>query len=139
MAIIQCIPVSCKAELLQGIHNFGSDVFKIALYDNTADLGPSTTIYTSVGEVSGTGYVAGGQELTGQDVLSSNGSAWVYWDDPSWAGADFYASGAMIYNSDVGNRAVLILNFGTQRLFSSTSNTIQFPPSTATEALMRIT
>lgn len=139
MAIIQCIPTSCKSELLQGIHDFGSDDIKIALYTSTADLTPSTTEYTTTGETSGTGYTAGGQSLAGAEVQVSNGSAWVYWDNPSWAGASFYASGALIYNASQDDRAIMILNFGTSRLFSSASNTITFPVADADTALMRLT
>lgn len=139
MAIIQCIPTSCKSALLNGLHALGSDELWIALYDTAADLGPSTTIYTTTGETSGTGYTAGGKELVNQQVSQSNGSAWVTWDNPSWSGADFYAVGAMIYNVSAENRAVMILNFGTRRLFSSTDNTITFPISGSDTALMRLT
>lgn len=139
MAIIQCIPTSCKSELLQGIHDLEFDEIKIALYGEDADLGNDTTEYTTTGEASGTGYTAGGVVLTGQTVNTSNGSAWVDWDNPSWPGADFYASGAMLYNATRENRAILILSFGTSRLFSSTANTITFPESTASTSLMRLT
>lgn len=139
MAIIQCIPTSCKSELLQGIHDFGSDVIKIALYTTSADLSPSTTAYTTTGETSGTGYTAGGQELAGALIQVSNGSAWVYWDNPSWPGASFYAAGALIYNSSQSDKAVMVLNFGSNRLFSSDYNTITFPLANADTALMRLT
>jgi hypothetical protein len=139
MAIIQCIPTSCKAELLQAVHELDSDNLKIALYGESADIGPDTTEYTTTGEVVGTGYTAGGQELTNQTVMQSNGSAWVTWDNPSWPGASFYASGAMIYNATVDNKAIMILNFGTARLFTSTSNTVTFPASGSDTALMRLT
>lgn len=139
MAIIQCIPTSCKAELLQGIHALDADELRIALYGQDADIGPSTTAYTTTGEVSGTGYTAGGEELENQMIYQSNGSAWVTWDNPSWPSASFYASGAMIYNATKSNAAVMILNFGTSRLFSSASNTVTFPVSGSDTALMRLT
>lgn len=139
MAIIQCIPTSCKSELLQGIHDLEFDEIKIALYGEAADLGNDTTQYTTAGEVSGAGYTAGGAVLTGQTVNTSNGSAWVDWDNPSWPGASFYASGAMLYNATRDNKAILILSFGLSRLFSTSSNTIVFPESTASTSLMRLT
>lgn len=138
MAIIQCIPTSCKSELLTGTHDFEFDEIKIALYEEGAELGPDTTEYTTDDEVSGDGYTAGGATLTGQVVVTSNGSAWVDWSDPTWSGASFYAAGAMLYNASKDNRAVLILSFGTQRLFSGTA-TITFPESTAATAMMRLT
>lgn len=139
MAIIQCIPTQCKADLLQGIHDLSEDVLMIALYAEGADLGPDTVHYTTDGEVSGTGYTAGGKDLEGMAIQMSSGSAWVTWDNVSWAGADFYASGAMVYNANAEDKAIMVLSFGMPRLFSSTSNTITFPASTASTALMRLT
>jgi hypothetical protein len=139
MAIIQCIPTSCKVELLQGVHDLEFDAIYIALYSNAANIGPDTTAYTTTGEVTGTGYTAGGKLLEGQVLQSSSGSAWVDWDNPSWPGASFYASGAMLYNATRDNKAIMILNFGTSRLFTSSYNTIQFPIGDAYTALMRLT
>jgi hypothetical protein len=139
MAIIQCIPTSCKVELLQGAHDLEFDAIYIALYSNSANLGPDTTVYTTAGEVTGTGYTAGGKLLTGQTLQNSNGSAWIDWDNPSWPGASFYASGAMLYNASAGNKAIMILNFGSSRLFTPTGNTVQFPIGDAYNALMRLT
>ena len=67
MAIYQTMCTSFKAEVAQGLHNFTrttGNVFKIALYVATANLGADTTVYTSTGEASGTNYSAGGIALT---------------------------------------------------------------------------
>lgn len=64
MAIVQGACTSFKEELLQAIHDFTSDTFKIALYSSSASLGPNTTVYTAVGEISGTGYTSTGKALT---------------------------------------------------------------------------
>jgi hypothetical protein len=53
---------SFKQELLTGTHNFTlttGDVFKIAMYTNTASFTAATTDYTVTNEVTGTNYVAG--------------------------------------------------------------------------------
>ena len=60
--------------LLDGTFDFGtgtSQVFKIALYTNTATLNASTTAYTSTGEVVASGYTAGGQVLAISQVQLS--------------------------------------------------------------------
>ena len=67
MAIIQTLTTSFKVELAQGLHNFTTgtgDVFKLALYTANADLGASTTAYTTAGGDSGTNYFSGGNALT---------------------------------------------------------------------------
>lgn len=137
-SIISGATDSFKTELLRAIHDFGTDTFKIALYDSTADLGPSTTVYTTTGEVSGTGYTAGGATLAGVALTTSQGVSMVDWTDPAWAGASFTARAAMIYNATNANRAVIILDFGSNRVFTSASNTITFPTPLATSALIRI-
>jgi hypothetical protein len=139
MPIIQCSTTSFKVELLNAVHDFNSDEIKIALYGPDADIGPGTTEYTTAGEVTGTGYTAGGKTLAAQSIQNSSGSAWVYWDDPSWPGADFFASGAMIYTADKGNKAIMVLNFGNPRVFDSATNSVVFPPANAQYALMRLT
>jgi hypothetical protein len=53
-----------KQGLLNGDFDFAVDTIEIALYTNAATLDASTTAYTTVGEVVGTGYTAGGNTLT---------------------------------------------------------------------------
>ena len=79
MAISQTATTSFKVELLQGVHNFGPtspNTFWIALYTGVATIGPSTTVYTTSGEVAnGNGYTTGGQALTiSQTPTSGNNS-----------------------------------------------------------------
>ena len=54
---------SFKVELMKSVHNFtaASNVFKLALYTNSATFTAATTAYTATNEVSGTNYGAGGQ------------------------------------------------------------------------------
>ena len=53
-----------QQNLLNGNENFTTGTYKIALYNALANLNQQTTAYTSVNEVVGTGYTAGGQVLT---------------------------------------------------------------------------
>ena len=54
--------------LLNGVFNFTSGNYYIALYTNSATLNASTQSYTNAGEVSAPGYTAGGQLLVSNQV-----------------------------------------------------------------------
>ena len=141
MAITQAMCTSFKVELMQGTHNFnasGGDVFKIALYTSAATLGAGTTVYTSSNEVAGAGYTAGGNTLTRVDPTSSGTTAFIDFADTSWTGASFTARGALIYNATDGNRAVCVLDFGSDKTVSDGTFTIQFPTPDAANAIVRI-
>lgn len=129
---------SFKEELLLGIHDFDTDVMKIALYTSAAELGPDTLVYTSTGEISGVGYTATGLVLTGVVVTRTNNVAYVSFDDPTWNAATFTTRGALIYNSSKSNRSVGVLNFGLDQTVLSQQFQIQFPPDNADSALIRI-
>lgn len=229
--IIQTLTTSFKTELLQGIHDFSTDTFKIALYSSTADLSADTTEYTSTGEVpaissttlvsSGTyninyylapgwenllyypgttappinagntvvgnyiptgttvtsidpydtnengyfvrmsnnvtntvdenlaetvsfyyisspnGYYTGGNTLTVVGPSSDGTTAYVNFDNTSWADASFTTAGALIYNSSKSNKSVAVLNFGNTKTATGTF-TVQFPAATASTAIIRI-
>jgi len=142
MPIQQGLTNSFKQEMLQSGQDIITDTLYMALYTAFSDIGPLTTIYTTSNEVTGTGYVAGGVEVTGA-VLSTQttgpnaGTVYVNFDDVSWPGANFVARGALIYNVTQGNKSVAVLDFGSDKTFSSTSNTVTMPVNSATTALIR--
>lgn len=139
--IVQCIPDIFKYDLLKGVHDFsasGGDVFKIALYSSSADLGQSTTVYTTSGEISGTGYSAGGATLTNIEPSLSSGVAYADFSDVTWTTATFTARGAMIYNSSAGNKAIKVLDFGTDKSVAAQDFTVRFPTADAVNAIIRI-
>jgi hypothetical protein len=129
---------SFKEELLEGIHDFLTDTFKVALYTNNATIGPDTTAYTTSNETSGAGYTAGGNTLTGVTVTRSQGIAYVDFGDTTWTSGNFSARGALIYNSSKANRAVAVFEFGEVKTVSSGNFQIQFPPANPTDAVIRI-
>jgi hypothetical protein len=131
--ITQTATTSFKADLLKAVHNFNTDTFKLALYVATADLGANTTVYTTSGETSGTGYTAGGNTLTG---VSVNDAGFVLFSNTSWNPAVFTARGALIYNSSKSNKAVAVLDFGSDKTATNTF-LVQMPANTATSALIR--
>ena len=151
MAISQTLATSFKVEILDGIHNFGvgvirastaADTFKIALYSTLATINDTTTVYTTQDEVTGTGYVAGGNTLTISQVPTSTSAetvAWLNFSNSSWTTASFSADGALIYNSTQGNKAVAVLNFGGTKTATAQTFTVTFPASTSDAAIIRIT
>ena len=127
-----------KKDILLGIHDLDTDVLKIALYTDSAVLGPETTVYTTAGEVVGAGYSAGGQTLTGVTVELNNGVAFVDFTDPSCAAATFTAKGALIYNSSKSNKAIAVLNFGADKTVVNKRFDIEMPANASNTALIRI-
>ena len=136
MAILQGMCSSFKQESWLGIHDLDTDVLKMALYTAAADLSQATTAYTPTGEISGTGYISGGIPLTGVQVLLSGTTAYVTFDNPTWANASFVCRGALIYNTSEANRAIAVLDFGADKTASGMF-TVQLPAATAAAALLR--
>ena len=141
MAIIQTLTTSFKVEVAQALHNFTTgtgDVFKLALYTANADLGASTTAYTTAGEVSGTNYSAGGIALT--NITPSFQGTTSYWSfqDATFTNVTLTTNGALIYNSTNGNRSVAVLNFGVNITKTAQNLVITFPVNDATNAVLRI-
>jgi len=138
MAITQAMPTSFKVELFGGVHVFGTDTFKIALYTSTATLGAGTTVYATTNEVVGTGYTAGGNTLTAEVTTSGGTTAFVDFGDTTWVSSTITARGALIYNASKSNKAVAVLDFGADKVSSSGDFVIQMPTADATNALIRI-
>jgi len=141
MAIAQAVCNSFKQEILEGVHDFenGGDSFKLALYANTANLSAATTGYTTTGEVAASGeYSAGGGTLQSQQVGLDTGVAIVDFADLSFTGVTLTARGALIYNSTESDKAVCVLDFGSDKTATSGTFTIQFPAFTSSAAILRI-
>jgi hypothetical protein len=135
MSIVQTQTTSFKAELYQGVHDLTTDVIKIALYTASADLNEATTVYSSTNEVVASGYTAGGNILTPVTVSSSGYTAFVGFPNTSWTAA-LTARCALIYNVTQGNKAIAVLDFGSDKTSTATF-TITMPANTATTALIR--
>ena len=147
MTIAQTATTSFKVELLQAIHSFGPtspDTFKVALYTAAANVGPTTTVYTTSGEVVGTGYTAGGNTLvistspTSGNNQSSVPTAFISFSNTSWPNSTFTARGALIYNTSQGNKSVAVLDFGADKTVTNDTFQIIFPTADATSAIVRI-
>ncbi len=149
MPITQAMATSFKVELMTGHHAFGTtvvragtgaDTFKIALFTSSATLGATTTAYSSTNEVAnGNGYATGGNTLTvSQAPTSTSTTAWLDFSDSTWAASTITARGALIYNDTQGDRAVAVLDFGSDKSSSSGDFTIVFPTADSSNAIIRI-
>jgi hypothetical protein len=147
MAIQQTTTTSFRVELLQAIHNFGPttpNTFKIALYTGASNIGPGTTVYTTANEVTGTGYVVGGNTLvistspTATNNASQVPTAFISFSNTSWTSASFTCRGALIYNATQGNKSVAVLDFGADKTVANDTFQIIFPASDANSAIVRI-
>ena len=132
--ILQTQTTSFKKELYQGIHDLTTDDIYIALYTANADLNETTTVYTTSGEVTGSGYAAGGVAMSGITINSSGFTAYVDFADVVF-NASVTARCALIYNVSQGNKSIAVLDFGSDK--TSTNFTITMPANTATAALIR--
>jgi len=155
MANTASMCTSFMGELLTATHNFGvaptrgttaADTFKAALYLASATINASTTVYTVTGEVSGTGYSAGGVTVTNATAptaTNSSATAGVAYWTPS--ASITYTSvtlttafdTVLMYNSTQSNKAVAVYTFGSQTVTAGTF-TLTMPSNTTTTALLRL-
>ena len=155
MANTQSMCTSFMSELMTATHNFGTaptrgagtaDTFKAALYLASATVNASTTAYSSTGEVTGTGYTAGGVSVTNATPPTSTNTS-------STAGTAYWTPSAsitytsvtlttafdavLIYNSTQSNKAVSVHTFGSQTVTAGTF-TLTMPSNTTSTALLRL-
>jgi hypothetical protein len=151
---------SFLGELMLGQHQLGTatlvsrtsltapttDTVKAALYLASATINAATTAYTVTGEVSGTGYTAGGVTATNATAPTSTNSS-------STAGVGYWTPSAsityttvtlttafdtvLIYNSTQSNKAISVHTFGSQTITAGTF-TLTMPSNTTTTALLRL-
>ena len=149
MAIAQAMCTSFKKELLQATHNFstGGNAFKLALYaeggggrsSTTATLGAASTVYVTTGEVANSGsYTSGGGVLTKVTPTNAGTTGITDFADISFTTASITAMGALIYNDTNGDKAVAVLDFGSNKTSTSGTFTVQFPTPDASNAIIRI-
>ena len=140
MALEQGATNAFATGLMNGVYNFTTGSFKMALYTGAATLGPDTAVYTAgmTGEVVATGYTAGGIALPVSVVpISANDVTYISFSNVTWYGS-ITARGALIYQDGGSNPTVCVLDFGSDKT-STISLTIQFPTANSTNAIIRIT
>jgi hypothetical protein len=151
---------SFLGELMLGQHQLGAstivsrtsltapttDTVKAALYLASATVNAATTAYSVTGEVSGTGYSAGGVTVTNATAPTSTNAS-------STAGVGYWTPSAsityttvtlttafdsvLIYNSTQSNKAISVHTFGSQTITAGTF-TLTMPSNTTSTALIRL-
>ena len=151
MANSQAMATSFKGELLNAYHNFSAtnpartvntaDSFKAALYLASASMGAASTAYTATGEVTGTGYTAGGVAITSWNAPTTSGTTGYTTPTASITYTSVTLTTAfdavLIYNNTQGNRAVSVHTFGSQTVTAGTF-TLTMPVNAAGTALINI-
>lgn len=150
MSNTQAMATSFKGEILSGIHALGTtviragtgaDTLKAALYLASATINAATTAYTVTGEVSGTGYSAGGVAVTNANPPTTSGTTGYWTPSASITYTTVTLTTAfdcvLIYNSTQSNKAISAHTFGSQTVTAGTF-TLTMPVSDATNALIRI-
>ena len=135
--IAQTITTSFKQDILQALQDLTTDVLKMALYTGAASLDADTTIYTTLNEVTGTGYTAGGNICSNVTLNTSGTTVYVSFDNVQWTGVSFTCRGALIYNTSKSNKSVALLNFGSDKI-AGPNFTVTLPANSANSALIRI-
>jgi len=160
MANTQSMCTSFMSQLMLGEHQLGTatlvsrtsltapttDTLKAALYLASATKDASTTVYNTTGEVSGTGYTAGGVTVT-------NATAPTFTNASATAGVAFFTPSAsivyttvtlttafdavLLYNFTQSLKAISVHTFGSQTITAGTF-TLTMPSNTTTTALLRL-
>lgn len=138
MAISQSMVSSFKQQILLGEHDLDTDVIKLALYTSAATLDAATTVYSTSNEVVGTGYTAGGNTLSGATVSLTGTTAFVDFANTTFAAATITARGALIYNSSKADKAIAVLDFGSDKTSTAGDFVVQFPANDSSSAIIRI-
>ncbi len=157
MANSPAICTSFKKELLQAYHALGTppahtvstkDTFYAALFLASASLGAATTDFTgtqgsvaATGEVTGTGYTAGGVQVTNGTEPNTSGTTAFWTPSASLVYTTVTLTTAfdavLIYNVTQGERAVAVYTFGSQTITAGTF-TLTMPTNDASTGLLRL-
>lgn len=150
MANTQAVCNSFKAEVLSGVHALGTtvaragttaDVIKAALFLASATINASTTAYSTTGEVSGSGYTAGGITVTNATPPAVTSGVGHWTPSASLAFGTVTLATAfdcvLLYNSTQGNKAIAAYTFGSQTVTGG-SFTLTMPANTDAAALLRL-
>jgi hypothetical protein len=147
----QALCTQFKADIMNGLHAFGAsviraattkDAYKAALYLVSASRGAADTVYNSTGEVSGSGYSAGGVAVTTATGPAVSGTTAFFTPSASIVFPTVTLATAfdamLLYNDTSSTKlAVAVFTFGSQTVTAGTF-TLTMPVNDATTGLIRI-
>ncbi len=103
-----------------------SDTIRVALLDTNHPTSPgdlqSDAVFADVSanEISGTGYVAGGELLGTPTVVTATGTTTFDGVDTEWTGASFTCEHIVLYDVTNSNSLIVTVDIGTQTVTSGT-------------------
>ena len=119
-------------------------MFKAALFFASATINRSTTVYSTTGEVTGTGYTAGGVTVTNANAPANTGGTGIvaFWTPSAgfvWSTFTAVAFDAvLIYNDSItAKNAVAVFTFGSQTVTAG-NFTINMPTNDLSTGLLRM-
>lgn len=150
MPNVQAMCASFKSQILSGIHALGPSVIRAAttqdtimaaLYFAGGTLGSATTNYSATGEVSGSGYSAGGIVVPNTSAPSTVGTFGIWTPSGSlvWNSVTISTSfdSVLFYNQSQGQAAISVHNFGPQTITNGTL-TLSMPSNAPGTSLLGI-
>ena len=154
MANTAGVASSFKSEVLMGGHQLGAitlvsrtsltapttDAVKAALYLTTATISGGTTAYTATGEVTGTGYTAGGITVTNTNAPTTQGTTGTWTPSASLVYTTVSVGPTdcvLLYNSTQSNKAIEVCTFTAQTPVAATL-TLTMPAGGAGTSLINL-
>lgn len=151
MANTQAFCSQAKVDLMNGLHAFGAsviragttkDAYKAALYLVSATRNAADTIYSVTGEVSGTGYTAGGVAVTTATAPTLDTTIAHFTPSQSIVYTTVTLATAfdavLIYNDTSATKlAVSVHTFGSQTVTAG-NFTLTMPTNDGTTGLIRL-
>ena len=136
MANTQAMCTSFKTEILDGIHALGTTVIRAGTGADTL----KAALYLA-GEVTGSGYSAGGITATNANQPANSGTTAYWTPSASFTYTNVTLTTAfdavLIYNSTQSNKAISVHTFGSQTVTAGTF-VLSMPTSDASTGLLRI-
>lgn len=140
MANSQAFATVAKVDALKAICPNASTI-NAALYLASATTGAGNTAYTATGEVSGTGYTAGGVAVTHATAAQSTGTTAFWTPSASIVYTTVTLATAfdcvMLYDASRSNATISTHTFGSQTVTAG-NFTLTMPTNDATTGLVRI-
>lgn len=138
MANTQGIGAAAKQAALSAIVD--SKAMKAALYLVSATTGPTNTVYTATGEVSGSGYSAGGVSITNGNTAGLT-STTAYWTPSATIAFSTVTlatafDAVMIYSTTDSNRNIGVFTFGSQTVTAAPFS-LTMPTNDSSTGLVR--
>lgn len=116
-----------KYNLMVGEVDLVDDTVRVALLDSNHSFSAGDNEWADVSsnEIAGTGYTAGGKELTGKSVQQDASTKWDG-DNVEWTNASFSAYHAVLY---VGDDLIASIDFGGEQVIADGSFSIEWSGS----------